>query len=120
MNEARRGFHTAPKLRGHLAQLHRVQMMQDHRLLLVLSQFQQGFRQSLDTTPMEYLRRLRLEKVHHDLSTAEPGAVTIHVYSPPIRAIGHYDVVDGMLQRTPCAPDEPSAPSHALNGLLGV
>ncbi len=50
----------------------------------------------------------------------EPGAVTIHVYSPPIRQIGHYDVVDGMLQRTPCAPDEPSAPSHALNAALGV
>jgi hypothetical protein len=50
----------------------------------------------------------------------EPGAVTIHVYSPPIRRIGHYDVVEGALQRTSGSPDEPSAPSHALNAALGV
>jgi hypothetical protein len=50
----------------------------------------------------------------------EAGAVTIHVYSPPIRRIGHYDVVDGMLQRTSCAPDEPSPPSRGLNAALGI
>lgn len=38
---------------------------------------QEGFRRSLDATPMEYLRRLRLEKVHHELSTAERGTVNV-------------------------------------------
>jgi len=44
----------------------------------------------------------------------EAGAVTIHVYSPPILAIGHYDITDGQLRRTPGLPDEPSPPSAAL------
>ena len=44
-----------------------------------------------------------------------PGrAVTIHVYSPPIRAIGHYDLHDGQLCRTQGLPDQPSPPSVAL------
>ena len=42
------------------------------------------------------------------------GAVTIHVYSPPIRAIGHYELVDGELRRTPGGADEESPPSPAL------
>jgi hypothetical protein len=46
------------------------------------------------------------------------GAITIHVYSPPLRSIGHYEVVDGELRRTPGAPDEPSPPSKALTALL--
>jgi hypothetical protein len=50
-----------------------------------------------------------IHRMEHD-----PGAVTIHVYSPPIRAVGHYELVDGMLQRTPCGPDDPSPPSDAL------
>jgi histidine ammonia-lyase len=41
----------------------------------------------------------------------EPGAVTIHVYSPPIRSLGHYDLIDGEIRRRPGAPDEPSPPS---------
>ena len=44
----------------------------------------------------------------------EAGAVTIHVYSPPIQAIGHYDLHDGQLRRTQLRPDEPSPPSAAL------
>jgi hypothetical protein len=44
----------------------------------------------------------------------EAGAVTIHVYSPPIRAIGHYDLQDGQLRRTELLPDQPSPPSAAL------
>jgi Cysteine dioxygenase type I len=44
----------------------------------------------------------------------QAGAVTIHVYSPPIREIGHYDLHDGQLRRTPYLPDEPSPPSAAL------
>lgn len=48
----------------------------------------------------------------------EPGAVTIHVYSPPISTIGHYDVVDGELRRTPGPPDEVSPPSPGLSAAL--
>jgi hypothetical protein len=44
----------------------------------------------------------------------QAGAITIHVYSPPIQAIGHYDLVDGQLRRTPIPPDQPSPPSDAL------
>jgi hypothetical protein len=44
----------------------------------------------------------------------QAGAVTVHVYSPPIRSIGHYDLHDGQLRRTPGLPDEPSPPSGAL------
>jgi hypothetical protein len=36
----------------------------------------------------------------------DAGAITVHVYSPPLRAIGYYEVVDGLLQRTPAPPDE--------------
>ena len=44
----------------------------------------------------------------------QAGAVTIHVYSPPIREIGHYNLHDGQLRRTPGPPDEPSPPSDTL------
>jgi hypothetical protein len=50
----------------------------------------------------------------------EPGAVTIHVYSPPIRALGHYELVDGMLQRTPGGPEDPSPPSPRLLAAAGA
>jgi Cysteine dioxygenase type I len=42
------------------------------------------------------------------------GAVTIHVYSPPLQSIGHYELVDGELRRTAGAPDEESPPSPVL------
>ena len=42
------------------------------------------------------------------------GAITIHVYSPPLRTIGHYEIVDGELRRTPSAPDAGSPPSPQL------
>ncbi|MFF1876273.1 AraC family transcriptional regulator [Leifsonia sp. NPDC058230] len=38
---------------------------------------QEGFRRSLDTTPMAYLRRLRLEKVREELATAAPGTISV-------------------------------------------
>jgi AraC-like DNA-binding protein len=38
---------------------------------------QEGFRRSLDTTPMEYLRHLRLDKAHEALANAEPGTLTV-------------------------------------------
>jgi Cysteine dioxygenase type I len=47
-----------------------------------------------------------------------PGAVTIHVYSPPLREIGHYEVVDSELRRHAGAPDEVSPPSPELSAAL--
>jgi AraC-like DNA-binding protein len=38
---------------------------------------QQGFRRSLGTTPMAYLRTVRLEKVREDLSRGEPGTDSV-------------------------------------------
>lgn len=38
---------------------------------------QQGFRRSLDTTPMAYLRTVRLEKVREDLTRARPGTDSV-------------------------------------------
>jgi hypothetical protein len=54
-----------------------------------------------------------IHRVEHD-----PGAVTIHVYSPPLGTIGHYEIVDGELQRHAGAPDEVSPPSPALTAAL--
>jgi hypothetical protein len=48
----------------------------------------------------------------------EPGAITVHVYSPPIRSIGEYELEDGELRRRPAAPDEPSAASPRLLAAL--
>jgi len=44
----------------------------------------------------------------------DTGAVTIQVYSPPLSAIGYYEIVDGLLQRTPGPPDEASPQSPRL------
>lgn len=38
---------------------------------------QEGFRRSTSTTPMGYLRQLRLEQIHGELTRAEPGSVTV-------------------------------------------
>jgi hypothetical protein len=54
-----------------------------------------------------------IHRMEHD-----PGAVTIHVYAPPMREIGHYDVVDGELRREPRPPDEASPPSPGLAAVL--
>jgi hypothetical protein len=54
-----------------------------------------------------------IHRMHHD-----PEAVTIHVYSPPIRRIGAYEIVDGVLTRTPGSPDEESPQSPALDDAL--
>jgi hypothetical protein len=48
----------------------------------------------------------------------EEGAITIHVYSPPLNAIGYYEIVDGLLQRTPGPADLPSPASPQLLELL--
>src|SRR5262245_18177673 len=47
-----------------------------------------------------------------------PGAVTIHVYSPPLREIGHYEIVDSELRRHAGLPDEISPPSPGLSAAL--
>jgi hypothetical protein len=54
-----------------------------------------------------------IHRMHHD-----PEAVTIHVYSPPIRRIGSYEVVDGVLRRTPGSPDEESPATPGLDAAL--
>jgi quercetin dioxygenase-like cupin family protein len=54
-----------------------------------------------------------IHRMSHDL-----GAITVHVYSPPLRAIGYYEVVDGLLQRTLGPPDEPSPESPRLLAAL--
>jgi AraC-like DNA-binding protein len=38
---------------------------------------QEGFRRSMSTTPMAYLRELRMEQIFQDLCDAEPGTVTV-------------------------------------------
>jgi len=48
------------------------------------------------------------------------GAVTVHVYSPPLRAIGYYEIVDGLLQRTLGPPDAPSPESPRLLAAAGA
>jgi uncharacterized protein YjlB len=48
----------------------------------------------------------------------EPGTVTIHVYAPPLREIGHYEVVDGELRRRSGPADEISPPSPGLVATL--
>jgi hypothetical protein len=50
-----------------------------------------------------------IHRMEHD-----PGAITIHVYSPPLRAVGHYELTDGQLRREACPADEPSGPSPGL------
>ena len=49
----------------------------------------------------------------------EAGAVTVHVYSPPISSIGHYELVEGELRRTAGPADEGSPPSPQLHAALG-
>ena len=48
----------------------------------------------------------------------ERGAVTIHVYSPALREIGHYELVEGQLRRHAGAPDAASQPSPGLSAAL--
>lgn len=48
----------------------------------------------------------------------ERGAITIHVYSPPLAEIGHYEIVDGELRRHAASPDEASQPSPELTAAL--
>lgn len=38
---------------------------------------QYAFREHLDTTPLEYLRRVRLERAHQELKSADPAQDTV-------------------------------------------
>jgi hypothetical protein len=55
-----------------------------------------------------------IHRMDHDA-----GAVTVHVYAPPIRTLGHYEIVDGELHRVAGPPDEASPPSPGLLAALG-
>ena len=55
-----------------------------------------------------------IHRLDHDA-----GAVTVHVYSPPIATIGHYELVDDELRRTAGPADEGSPPSPRLHEALG-
>jgi hypothetical protein len=57
----------------------------------------------------------RIHRVDH-----HEGAVTVHVYAPPLGSIGHYELVDGELRREAGAPDEVSPPSLKLMQALGA
>ena len=50
--------------------------------------------------------------------TRPADSVTVHVYSPPLRAIGYYEIVDGLLQRVPGPPGDPSPESPRLLAAL--
>jgi hypothetical protein len=54
-----------------------------------------------------------IHRMNHDA-----GAVTVHIYSPPLRAIGYYEIVDGLLQRTLGPADEASPESPRLLAVL--
>ena len=38
---------------------------------------QYAFREHLDTTPLEYLRRVRLQRAHYELMAADPARETV-------------------------------------------
>ncbi|MGW7072758.1 AraC family transcriptional regulator [Streptomyces sp. NPDC054855] len=42
-----------------------------------IRQLQQGFRQHVGMSPMDYLRRIRLTRAHEELRSKEPGQVTV-------------------------------------------
>ncbi|CAN5539489.1 AraC family transcriptional regulator [soil metagenome] len=48
-----------------------------NRVAVSVRSLQEGFRRSMDATPMGYLRKVRLEQMHDELSHAEPGSVSV-------------------------------------------
>ncbi|UFS95287.1 AraC family transcriptional regulator [Nocardia huaxiensis] len=72
---------------------------------------QAAFRRHLDTTPLGYLRRVRLENAHHDLKSSDPtdGATVRSIaadwgFTHPARFAAQYRTVYGV------------SPSHTLRG----
>jgi len=70
---------------------------------------QLAFRRHLDMTPMDYLRRVRLELAHHELVDADPGLTTVTTvayrwgFASPSRFALYYRAAYGVL------------PSHTLH-----
>jgi hypothetical protein len=60
-----------------------------------------------------WLAGTAIHRMDHD-----PGAVTVHVYAPPIRTLSHYDIVDGELHRMCGRHDEATPPSPELLAAL--
>ena len=64
---------------------------------------QLAFRRHLDTTPMAYLHRVRLEQAHHELLTADPERVTVTAvayrwgFASPSRFAAEYRKAYGLL-----------------------
>lgn len=48
-----------------------------NRVAVSVRSLQEAFRASMDTTPMSYLRALRLEQIHIELARAERGSVSV-------------------------------------------
>lgn len=48
-----------------------------NRVAVSVRSLQEGFRRSVDNTPMGYLRELRLEQIRDELAAAEPGSVSV-------------------------------------------
>lgn len=78
--------------------------------------------------PLDGTRRVRRYPAGESFSFPGTGihrmthpadSVTVHVYSPPLRAIGYYEIVDGLLQRVPGPPDDPSPERPRLLAALG-
>jgi AraC-like DNA-binding protein len=68
---------------------------------------QQAFRQHLGSTPLAYLRRIRLERVHHDLLGADPadggtveGIARRWGFADPGRFAGYYRTAYGVSPKT--------------------
>jgi hypothetical protein len=79
--------------------------------------------------PVDATRRVRGYTAGDDFSVPatgihrmnhEAGAVTVHIYSPPLRAIGYYEVVDGLLQRSVGPANEASPESPRLLAALAA
>ena len=57
---------------------------------------QLAFRRHLDTTPQEYLRRVRLDRAHHDLMATDPAHASVTAvayrwgFSSPSRFAAYY------------------------------
>ncbi|MGV0851867.1 helix-turn-helix domain-containing protein [Mycolicibacterium phlei] len=56
------------------------------------------FRRHLDMTPMEYLRRVRLDHAHHELQHADPAATTVSTIAARW-GFGHVGRFSGMYRR---------------------
>lgn len=73
---------------------------------------QVAFRRHLNQTPLEYLRQVRLDRVHRELQASDPGAgATVKAiarrwgYANPGRFTAEYRTVYGRLPSRTLRPD---------------